>query len=558
MDLASTGREGSFKSSPSWDACSMTDCFGEAIVSGLCFGHISDVDQDSYISGCVLRNLPIRLNGARVSPSACARISGVGSARDRAISAMATEFSGAVDIRRARLRKGTSFLGSRFEGPVRFEKVDFIVGVDMRFGLFFQSAAFMHCTFGDMVLFEGCNTHANTLQISNSAAIPGLKAHRFNGQITLQDIGAVDEIDLSELSGKGCTILNTTIGGPLTIDGSDCEMIWLRNVATETVHLGPASMKYGLVLQRSTFTRRVSMDVEGERLDLSQSDLQRGGTINMRRAQIDLSDMTVSEDTHLRGTEGAQVTHLIGADLAKMTFASLSLKRCELYGAFGLASLGLESTVALRQPPSWSIRGRQVAWRSRRRCTFDEALWRSRRRGPWGRAWAKDLKRDAPSSSDDEDASLAPTRDHSVRQIESVYRSLRQGLESRSDHAGASDLYYGEMEMRRLDKDSHWIERAILTGYWAVSGYGLRASRAFVGLLLALVLGALAFHEWGLVGKSPQWRESWLASAQALVPGISIGPKTTNAGGFIDIILTIVGPVLLGFGALALRGRTRR
>src|SRR5690242_6644866 len=46
-----------------------------------------------------------------------------------------------------------------------------------------------------------------------------------------------------------------------------------------------------------------------------------------------------------------------------------------------------------------------------------------------------------------------------------------------------------EMEMRRHARSTPRAERLILAAYWAVSGYGLRATRAFIAL--ALLIAAL-------------------------------------------------------------------
>nr|WP_019055429.1 hypothetical protein [Streptomyces prunicolor] len=61
-----------------------------------------------------------------------------------------------------------------------------------------------------------------------------------------------------------------------------------------------------------------------------------------------------------------------------------------------------------------------------------------------------------------------------------------------------SSAYYGEMEMRRQDLKRPRAERVLLSLYWAVSGYGLRASRALVWLLGAMVAAVLVMMLWGL------------------------------------------------------------
>jgi hypothetical protein len=76
-------------------------------------------------------------------------------------------------------------------------------------------------------------------------------------------------------------------------------------------------------------------------------------------------------------------------------------------------------------------------------------------------------------------------------------------LEDATDAPGAGDFYYGEMEMRRhaapdsrrrgarfsRDRGGHLV----LLRYWLLSGYALRASRAFVALALTLLVFALLF-----------------------------------------------------------------
>ena len=79
-----------------------------------------------------------------------------------------------------------------------------------------------------------------------------------------------------------------------------------------------------------------------------------------------------------------------------------------------------------------------------------------------------------------------------------MYRSLRKAREDSKDEPGAADFYYGEMEMRRLAAKRLSGERAILFAYKALSGYGIRASRALLALAASLLLFAGAFHLLGV------------------------------------------------------------
>jgi hypothetical protein len=104
-------------------------------------------------------------------------------------------------------------------------------------------------------------------------------------------------------------------------------------------------------------------------------------------------------------------------------------------------------------------------------------------------------------------------------------------------------------------------DHAILTAYWLVCGYGLKASRALIVLLIAIVLGSLGLHAWGL-HPDPEYNRALLYSIESTsslfrvptAPGLDI----TYAGERIQIALRIVGPVLIALTVLALRARVKR
>ncbi len=91
---------------------------------------------------------------------------------------------------------------------------------------------------------------------------------------------------------------------------------------------------------------------------------------------------------------------------------------------------------------------------------------------------------------------LPPVAAPSARDVAAIYQALRKGLEDRKDEPGAADFYYGEMEMRRRAAEPWSVERSILTLYWLVSGYGLRAWRAVAALVMVVVVA-------GWCGESP-------------------------------------------------------
>jgi hypothetical protein len=83
-----------------------------------------------------------------------------------------------------------------------------------------------------------------------------------------------------------------------------------------------------------------------------------------------------------------------------------------------------------------------------------------------------------------------PVEQLNAGQLAGLYRALRKAREDNKDQAGAADLYYGEMEMRRRAAMPEgrgqlraWAEKFVIAIYWLLAGYGLRATKA---------LGALA------------------------------------------------------------------
>ena len=191
-------------------------------------------------------------------------------------------------------------------------------------------------------------------------------------------------------------------------------------------------------------------------------------------------------------------------------------------------------------------------------------------------------------------------------EIAGIYRDLRKGLEDAKNEPGAADFYYGEMEMRRLagrkpteagrkptdaaskNPGPSWAERILLYGYWAVSGYGLRASRALL-TLVAVVVGAAMLYTMpafatvtpppaqirmidptsGVVTYTPPTERTapgfWTALEYSARESISLlqargmpAIDTTGVGTLLDFLLRLAGPVLLAFAILALRARTKR
>ncbi|WP_342593517.1 pentapeptide repeat-containing protein [Streptomyces inhibens] len=157
---------------------------------------------------------------------------------------------------------------------------------------------------------------------------------------------------------------------------------------------------------------------------------------------------------------------------------------------------------------------------------------------------------------------------------------------------GAADFYYGEMEMRRHADDIPRSERGLLAAYWALSGYGLRASRALAWLGAAMLLTIVLLMAVGLAKNTPKQTATGTVPAgggkvtfeidkddpqsptgnrftgkrfeKALnvtlnsVVFRSSGQDLTTAGTYIEMSSRLTEPVLLTLAVLAVRNRVKR
>jgi hypothetical protein len=273
-------------------------------------------------------------------------------------------------------------------------------------------------------------------------------------------------------------------------------------------------------------------------------------------------------------SERPQLVSLRRTNVAGLGLSNVSAADCRFAGAHNLDKLRLESGISFATAPS------PVSWGGRRwggrEVIAEERTWRAdRSRRHWvAPGW--------PDWLDDQRPSVLPRG-----QIAGLYRALRKGREDVKNEPGAADFYYGEMEMRRHAATLHSVERALLTAFWMVSGYGLRATRALAALLVLLVLGTVGFATVGFaasnrieyrpVGPStagqsavyqqvtvPTARPGWTAavdhsidSTTALLRATEPRPLTA-AGRAIEIALRLLGPLLLGLAVLAVRGRVKR
>jgi len=104
------------------------------------------------------------------------------------------------------------------------------------------------------------------------------------------------------------------------------------------------------------------------------------------------------------------------------------------------------------------------------------------------------------------------------------------------------------------------VERGILTTYWLVSGYGLRAWRALAWLAILTAAFAVAFHLIGFTNP-PQPDSYWTSLLYSFRATLSLTDDDVNLtawGKLLQALLRISGPLLLALALLAVRGRVKR
>jgi Pentapeptide repeats (9 copies) len=345
-----------------------------------------------------------------------------------------------------------------------------------------------------------------------------------------------------------------------------------RTSFAETRFAGPAIFEQPTIvgtfsLESAVFESAVTMEVSAAHFRCTRARFAEGAHLRVRHAPVapeialggaefggpsivegaaSYTDFQEGRRAELLSEDGGEdrlprVVTVRLANVGNLVLSGVDLRACLFAGAHSLDGLRLENVVPFAPTPS----GRR--W-TRRRAIAEEHEWRSRR-GP-SEGWSPPECR-RPDWLQDEPG-LAPA------QTAAVYRALRKGREDNKDEPGAADFYYGEMEMRRHDAAAPRSERVILWLYWLLSGYALRGSRAFLALLIAVVLSGLAFDAWGFDEETGAGDALLFSAGTSVRVASARDHALSSAGDALHIALGIVGPVLLGLALLSIRGRVKR
>ncbi|WP_256095516.1 pentapeptide repeat-containing protein [Streptomyces sp. EN23] len=478
-------------------------------------------------------------------------------------------FCDAAQFDSATFECGARFDGSTFEDLVRFTATAFNSDVDFGSALFKGLAGFLSVAFEGGARFDGATF--KDLALFGGTAFngeAGFGSVTFEGDVRFDGAGFERPADLGPFVCAGRVGLSGARFG------------------------GPVRMSFaarGVECSRTRWSSTAVMRLRHATVDLSHADLGDSLTVAAQAEPFALPGGRTLDERALTGGPGAgapaagvpgarvRVASLRGVDTAHLVLADVDLSRCLFTGAVGLDRIRLEGACVFASTPYRSGGPRGGARFTPRRTLAEEHHWRARRPGS-ARGWDRAVLGAGQAGP----AQLAP-----------VYRALRTACEAGRIPAGAADFSYGEMEMRRHDRTgTARAERGLLHGYWLVSGFGLRASRA-LGWLLATVLTTVVLLMWaGIPQDAPKQEatgsvpadggaftftieedgpgkpsgerftgerfETSLDIALGFVVFRSPGRELTAAGGCIETVSRVSAPLLLGLAALAVRNRVKR
>lgn len=404
-------------------------------------------------------------------------------------------FEGVADFRRARFTKEVHFRKAIFEGSARFEDA-----------VFSGYAHFPEATFRGKALFLGADLKAGW-RVGPSLV---------RGAVVLDNasLGDLDmQVSTCRLSCKG-----TRFHGPTRL-----------KVRWALIHLDEAV--FDAVSALAFLPREVPEEATLQCYRPKSDRSRRWAT----RARCGAGRRAPNAKT--RGMPRA--ISFNRADVGNLTLAEIDLSSCEFDGTLRLDGMRLATLCPFDTPPP--------GWRWTDRMTIrEERCWRlSTSRG-------EEWKKASVTASAAEDARSEAER------LAKIYRALRKGREDEGNAPGAGDFYYGEMEMRRHGKGS-CLEQAVISLYWLVSGYGLRASRALLALALTVLLFAVLFSTLD-IRSGKDFFDDLVFSLQSTTSLLRApDDEVLSTGGrLLEIGLRLLGPLFFGLALVSLRGRVKR
>ena len=573
-----------------WPKCAEPECLGEAAdANGRCYVHADDAFRETYLSQ-LKEGRPLEgLRGVNLSNELTKEIiSSVPRAHSEVSNRLVPVFSAVdlswctldnFDVQYAGFQGPANFFACTFTGEALFGGCQFQDSCDFRSAVFHRTTMFSYVRSRRYIIFDRAEFREPVTFVgSNFEAESSFARVRFRTATFNQDRFADDanfthalfagphtRFDAIDISGRA-RFDDAIFYGDVTFDGTSYppwgpaifggSAEFERVRATGSLNLSHVSFPQGLQLSNSRcdtlalrngkFVTPQAWSLAAQCLDLTRATFETGGIIQVAGADVVLEEAHAAAPLVVTASDTSPLPRIVSikrARVGEFVFGEVDLRKCRFFGAHQLASLQIEPGASFRQiPRSLRLTNRAIIQ--------EECDWRlATKPNRWS------VVRYDEGSPENQAEPRTPS------DIASVYRALRKGREDSGDAPGAADFYYGEMEMRRHDGDRPAAERAVVLLYWLFSGYGLRASRAFLGLLLVVALGSLALWAWGFHSHVTFSHASRIAvestSSLFRLQGES-GRELTHIGVISEWALRWLGPLFIGLIFFSLRGRVKR
>ncbi|MFJ4857662.1 pentapeptide repeat-containing protein [Streptomyces sp. NPDC088730] len=476
-------------------------------------------------------------------------------------------FKGQAGFSQATFEMGSAGFGSAtfeaatFESRAEFSLTTFEVIAQFDSATFTGDAGFLMAIFKDIARFISASFQGDALFMDATFQNKTwFDSATFEGDAGFESTTFVAADQFGPLACAGRVVLSgAAFGGPVTLSFAARRLECLRTRWSSTAEI---RLRYATVdFAHAVFEYPLTIAAEPDPFVL---------TNGRQLAEDPFPILPIPCDPRVR------VASLRGVDAAHLVLLDLDLSGCLFVGTVHLDQLRLEGACTFdTAPPAAWWRWPPVRF-TERRVLAEEHHWRASQPGAvqgWNVA-VLGAGRPGPLQ-------LAP-----------VYRALRKAFEDGKHEPGAADFYYGEMEMRRHADDIPRSERGLLTAYWALSGYGLRASRALAWLGAAMLLTIVLLMAVGLAQDTPKQTATGTVPAgggkvtfeidkddpqnptvnrftgERFENALNVtlnsvvfrtsGRELTTAGTYIEMTSRLAEPVLLGLAVLAIRNRVKR
>jgi len=562
-----------------WPRCRLArdaNCDGSQISPyGRCLAHLTGGELDQFL-GQLGPGSDLDARGTNLTERLVDRLIGTfGSGRPAPLFGTAlfseTRFQGAVRFANVRFTGdawfdgaqfagNAMFAGSEFAGNAMFTKAEFSADA-----LFTDRASFRKDAVFDQVRFAA-RADFGTANIAGNASF---KSTRFSAETVFSGAGFDAGAHFTGARfDKAGNLGPLVVRDDLKLDGAVFEQPVLIEAAAMAVSArhtvfadATLRLRYaGVELDHATSAGPLTLMAARQEFTVPDADPYRRGPI---------------DESALAGTgrdPGPSLLSLRGVDASLLALVNVNLTWCRFADAHNLDQLHFEGYRSwYADSPGYLRLGGIPVWHySKRLIIADEWDWRTQRRRF---AWKPRPGQQCPA--------LDPER------LLTLYRQLRKALEDAKNEPGAADFYYGEMEMRRRASTTPTGERFLLFLYWALSGYGLRSSRALSALVIVLVLATAGFATVGFAasaaitylpighphpgaavtyqqtttaGPHPGWLAAIVYSIDSSTSLLSTSQPEplTEIGNVIQILLKLLGPLLVALALLAVRNRVKR